>query len=210
MAAVCGKPVYVFRDLMHFLAAQRIVAPGYSTMQDIVGATLAHEQRRLAAIVHDQVGPSAQKALKRLLNDRQGLHEITLLKRDPRDFSNHEIRREVERGEQIRELYRLSQKVLPHLKISNENIKYYASLVDYYSVHRLRQLVEPVVYVYLLCFIQHRYQKLHDNLIQSLIHHVRRHGDDARAAAKEQVYDFRIAANADLPKVGADTQALYR
>ena len=201
-AAVCSKPVYVFRELMHFLAEQRVVAPGYSTMQDMVGGALAYEQRRLAAIVRDQVGPSAQKALKRLLNDRQGLHEITLLKRDPRDFSNHEIRREVERGEQIRELYRLSQKVLPHLKISNENIGYYASLVDYYSVHRLRQLVEPVVYVYLLCFIQHRYQKLHDNLIQSLIHHVRRHGDDARAAAKEQVYDFRIAANADLPKVG--------
>ena len=75
-------------------------------MQDMVGGALAHEQRRLAAIVRDQVDPSAKKALKRLLDDRQGLHEITLLKRDPRDFSNHEIRREVERGEQIRELYR--------------------------------------------------------------------------------------------------------
>ena len=201
-AAVCGKPVYVFRELMHYLASKRIVALGYSTMQDMVGAALAYEQRRLAAIVSDQVNPSAKKALKRLLDDREGLHEITLLKRDPRDFSNHEIRREVERGEQIRKLYRLSQKVLPHLKISNENIGYYASLVDYYSVYKLRRMSEDVVYVYLLCFIQHRYQKLHDNLIQSLMHHVRRHGDDARTAAKEQVYNFRITANADLPKVG--------
>jgi len=201
-AAVCGKPVYVFRELMHYLAAKRIVAPGYSVMQNIVGRALAYEQRRLASIVDEKIGPSAKAALKRLLNDTQDLHEITLLKRDPRDFSNHEIRSEVERGEQIRELYRLSQKVLPHLKISNENIRYYASLVDYYSVYRLRQLTEPVVHVYLLCFIQHRYQKLHDNLIQSLIYHVRRHGEDARAAAKEQVYDFRIAANADLPQVG--------
>ncbi len=201
-ATVCGKPVYVFRELMHYLAAKRIVAPGYSTMQDMVGGAMAYEQCRLAAIVRDQVDPSAKKALKRLLDDREGLHEITLLKRDPRDFSNHEIRREVERGEQIRKLYRLSQKLLPHLKISNENIRYYASLVDYYSVYKLRRMSEDVVYVYLLCFIQHRFQKLHDNLIQSLIHHVRRHGDDARAAAKEQVYDFRIAANADLPQVG--------
>jgi hypothetical protein len=201
-AAVCGKPIYVFRELMHFLAEQRVVAPGYSVMQNIVGGALAYEQRRLAGILDEKTGSSAKAALKRLLEEKQGLYEITLLKRDPRDFSNHEIRREVERGEQIRELYRMSQKVLPQLKISNENIKYYASLVDYYSVYKLRQLVEPVVYVYLLCFIQHRYQKLHDNLIQSLIHHARRHGDDARAAAKEQVYDFRIAANADLPKVG--------
>ena len=98
-ATVCGKPIYVFRELMHYLAEQRIVAPGYSTMQDMIGGALAHEQRRLAAIVHDQIDPSAKEALKRLLEDTQGLHEITLLKRDPRDFSNHEIRREVERGE---------------------------------------------------------------------------------------------------------------
>ena len=201
-ATVCGKPGYIFRELMHYLAEQRVVAPGYSAMQDIVGGALAYEQRRLAGIADDEVDPSAKEALKRLLEDTQGLHEITLLKRDPRDFSNHEIRREVQRGEQTRELYQLSQKLLPHLRISNENIRYYASLVDYYSVYKLRRMSESVVYVYLLCFIQHRYQKLHDNLIQSLLHHVRKHGDDARDAAKELVYSFRVPANADLPKAG--------
>src|ERR1019366_10744257 len=96
-AAVCGRPIYVFRELMHELARQRIVAPAYSTMQDMVGAALTYEQRRLAAIAGDQIDLSAQKDLKNLLDDRQGLHEITLLKRDPRDFSNRENRREVER-----------------------------------------------------------------------------------------------------------------
>ena len=172
-------------------------------MQDIVGGALAYERRRLADIAQNHVDQSAKEALKRLLEDTEGLHEITLLKRDPRDFSNSEIKREVQRGEQMRELYEMSQKLLPHLKISNENIRYYASLVDYYSVYKLRQLNEHVVYVYLLCFIQHRYQKLHDNLIQSLLHHVRKHGDDAKAAAKELVYNFRIATNDDLPKGGA-------
>ena len=97
-ATVCGKPGYIFRELMHYLAEQRVVAPGYSAMQDIVGGALAYEQRRLAGIADDEVDPSAKEALKRLLEDTQGLHEITLLKRDPRDFSNHEIRREVQRG----------------------------------------------------------------------------------------------------------------
>ena len=32
-AAVCGKPVYVFRELMRHLAEQRVIAPGYSVMQ---------------------------------------------------------------------------------------------------------------------------------------------------------------------------------
>jgi len=201
-ATVCGKPIYVFRELMHYLAEQRVVAPGYSAMQDIVGGALAHEQRRLAGIAEDEVDPSAKEALKRLLEDTQGLHEITLLKRDPRDFSNHEIRREVRREEQTRTLYQLSQRLLPHLKISNENIRYYASLVDYYTVYKLRRMSESTVYVYLLCFIQHRYQKLHDNLIQSLLYHVRKHGEGAKQAAKELICDFRVPANADLPKAG--------
>jgi hypothetical protein len=199
-ATVCGKPVYVFRELMRYLADQRIVVPGYSTMQDIIGSALEYEQRRLAAIANDQVDTSAKAALNRLLEDTRGLHEITLLKRDPRDFSNHEIRREVTRGAQMRELYELSQSLLPRLSISNENIRHYASLVDYYSVHRLRQLSQSTAYVYLLCFIHHRYQKLHDNLIQSLLHHVRKHDDDAKVTAKELAADFRVATNADMPR----------
>jgi len=127
-ATVCSKPIYVFRELMHYLAERRVVAPGYSILQNTVGGALAYEQRRLAATANSQADQSSKEALKRLLADTQGLHEITLLKRDPRDFSNHEIRREVERGKQMRELYELSQKLLPHLKISNENIRYYASL----------------------------------------------------------------------------------
>ena len=74
--------------------------------------------------------------------------------------------------------------------------------MDYYSVYRLRQFSEPMAHVYLLCFIQHRYQKLHDNLIQSMIHHVRRHGDDAKEAAKEMVYNVRVATNGDMPMGG--------
>jgi hypothetical protein len=138
--------------------------------------------------VQSHLAQSEDDALKALLGDSQGLYEITLLKRDPRDFSNDEIKSEIGRGDRMRPLYHLAKKLLSHLKISNENVKYYASLVSYYSVHRLRQLSEGMVYVYLLCFVHHRYQKLHDNLIQSLIYHVRRHGDEAKAAAKEQVY----------------------
>jgi hypothetical protein len=59
-----------------------------------------------------------------------------------------------------------------------------------------------MVYVYLLCFIHHRYQRLHDNLIQSLLHHVRKHDDDAREAAREMACDFRLATNADMTKGG--------
>jgi hypothetical protein len=138
--------------------------------------------------------------LHRLVEDSPGLYEITQLKREPRDFSASEIKREIQRGEQINDLYRLAQKLLPELKISNESIKYYASLVSYYSVFRLKQLNEQTVRIYLLCFVYHRYQKLHDNLINCLIYNVRHYHDGAKKAAKERVYVLQRESNEDFDK----------
>jgi TnpA family transposase len=199
-AMVSAKPMYIFRELMHFLAEQRIVAPGYSFMQDTVGQALTHEQDRLSAILSQYLSASDVTNLHRLVEDSPGLYEITQLKREPRDFSASEIKHEIRRGEQIDDLYRLAQKLLPELKISNESIKYYASLVSYYSVFRLKQLNEQTVRIYLLCFVYHRYQKLHDNLINCLMYNVRQYHDGAKKAAKERVYELQKENNEDLDK----------
>ena len=198
--SVFSKPIYVFRELMQYLEAQRIVAPGYSFMQDTVSRALSFEQDRLMTIVSNQVTSSEIEALKRLLSDPVGLYEITRIKREPKDFSLKEIEKEISRGQQIHHLYGLAKRVMPTLNISNESIKYYASLVGYYSVFRLRQLTEQMVYIYLLCFVYHRYQRCNDNLIQSHISNVRRFQDEAKEAAKERVYQYRIEVNDDLQK----------
>lgn len=201
-AKISSKPVYVLRELMQYLNEQRIVTPGYSLLQDTIGQALTHEQDRLITVVRTHVNDSHREALRRLTDDPQGLYEITLLKRDPKDFSLGEIKRELERGEQIQSLYLLAKQLLPLLSISNESIKYYASLVTYYSVFRLKQLDDLLVDIYLLCFVYHRYQRLHDNLINSLIHNDRRYIDQAKSAAKERVYVFQVERNQNLQKAG--------
>jgi TnpA family transposase len=201
-ARVDSKPIYIFRKLTRYLAAQRIVSPAYSVMQDIVGNALNAEQNRLTAVLRRWLGPTDIDRLRILLEDSKGLYEITLLKREPRDFSTHEIDREIDRGREIRDLYELAKTLLPRLDISNESIAYYASLVTYYSVFRLKQLEEWTVYLYLLCFVYHRYQKLHDNLLNTLMYHIRRYEDEAKGEAKERVYDHRIEGNENLDKAG--------
>jgi hypothetical protein len=201
-AMIIAKPVYIFRELIHYLAKQRIVMPGYSSLQDTVSRALSHEQARLIALVQAQLKPFDVEALQQLLADTEGLYEVTQLKREPKDFSVTEIKREIARGERLSHLYWLARALLPELKISNESIKYYASLVGYYSVYRLKALNEWMVYLYLLCFAFHRYQRLHDNLIQCLIYNVRRFSDEAKAAAKERVYELRIENNQNLCKAG--------
>ncbi len=79
-ASVCSKPIYIFRELMHYLSEQNIVAPGYSFMQDTVGQALTYEQKRLTTIVGNHLKPSDVETLRSLLDNSEGLYEITQLK----------------------------------------------------------------------------------------------------------------------------------
>src|SRR5712691_5569930 len=201
-ARISAKPVFVFRELMHSLKEQRIVAPGYSFMQDTVSQALTHEQERVAAVISNRLDRSHREALDRLLEDAPGLYEITQLRREPKDFSAGEITREIRRGEQIRDLYHLAKSLLPDLGLSHESVTYYASLVGDYSVYKLKRFEEATAHVYLLCFVYHRYQRLHDNLMSSLIHHVRRYHEAAKTVAKDRVYASRSEGNEALDRAG--------
>jgi len=201
-ARVCGKPVYVFRELRHHLAEHRLVAPGYSFLQETVSRALLAEQRRLTTLVRQHLMPEESATLRHLLEDAQGRYGITSLKREPRDFGWREMTRELGRGQELRPLYDIASRVLPLLQISHESITYYASLATYYTVFRLKQLDEDLVRIYLLAFAHHRFRRLNDNLINGLIYHVRRYTDAAKAAAKERVYAARIEGNENLHRAG--------
>jgi hypothetical protein len=156
-AKISSQPIYVFRDLLQYVSEQRLVAPGYTVLQDMVSQALTAEEQRLTTILQSQVSAQDRVALDRLFDDSQGLYVITQLKQEPKDFSRGEMRREVARGDVLRPLYHLATRILPQLAISNEGIKEYAALVAYYSVFRLKQLDLWMVYLYLLCFVLHRY-----------------------------------------------------
>jgi len=201
-ARVCAKPVYIFRELWQYLTTQRLVAPGYTVLQELIGKALTEEQQRLSTIVRTHLQPTDLTAFQRLLDDTPGLYALTQLKHEPRDMSVSEIKREIQRGTQMAPLYTLAQRVLPALEISNASITYYASLVHYYSVYKLKRLPVWTTYLYLLCFVVHRYQRLHDHLITSLLSHVRQYTEAAKAAAKERVYTARTESNDTLQKAG--------
>jgi TnpA family transposase len=199
---ISSKPVFVLHDLLHYLANQHIVAPGYTVLQNIVSSALTNEQQRLGKTIQNHLSAEDIEALRLLLTKPRGLHEITRLKKEPKDFGAQEMRREIDRGEQIVTLHNLAQRVLPQLEISSESIKYYASLVGYYSVYQLRRFDQQVAFIYLLCFVYHRYQQMHDNLINCLIYQVRKYNEKARQIAKEQVAAYRAEQARNFAKAG--------
>ena len=137
-----------------------------------------------------------------MLDDQDGLYQITLLKREPKDFSLTQIKQEIERGKQLLPLYQVAKRLLPMLEISNESITYYASLVHYYSVYRLNRFDRWQTYLYLLCFIYHRHQKVQDHLIEGLCFKVREYHEDAKEASKTAILELRMQTNQYVEKAG--------
>jgi TnpA family transposase len=152
--------------------------------------------------VYDRLKKSELEAFERLLAESPGLYEITQLKQEPRNFSLKETKYEIQRGEQLYSFYTIAEKLLPEMEISNESVKYYAALVSYYSVARLKQLNKWTAYIYIICFAHHRYQQHSDNLINCLIAKVRHYSDEAKSVAKERLYECHLEINENFQKAG--------
>ena len=202
LATISTKPIYIFKELMSYLESHRIVIPVYSFMQDIVGKAFADERRRLELLIIQDISEEMKAILNNLLSAEDGLYELTFLKREPKDFSYKEITKEVRKRESLNNLYNLTKGLLPNLFISNENIKYYASLVGYYTVYKLKRMERETVYIYLLCFVFNRFQKINDNLVNTFIYYVSKYIDEAKKVAKEKVYEYKMEGNKYSEDVG--------
>ncbi|MDA0681538.1 MAG: Tn3 family transposase [Proteobacteria bacterium] len=207
-ARISSRPVYVLRDLVDHMRQTRIVLPGYTYLQDLVRRALTFERHRISGALNELISDDDMRLLARLLKDDKGLHAITSIKHQPRDFSHKQLLGEIQRGQQIRDLFAVARRVIDAAGLSTESVRYYASLVDYYTVYKLKRMSTEMVHLYLLCFIQDRYQRLNDNLLSAFCALVSRYADEATAAAKEAVYRHRVEANDDLTQ-GAKILELF-
>jgi len=193
---------YLFDNLLCFLKNNNISIPGYSTFQKIISKVLLEENERLQSIVAKHIPQHVDKALQRLLKNDEQMYGVTILKKDAKGFNYTEVIREIDKKCSSDKLYKFAEKVLPKLEISSQNIAYYASLVDYYSVDKLQALAYEKVRLYLLCYTFYRFQKINDNLVNSFIYHVNNYKKQAKEAAKEMVYKYKIEGNSCFKKVG--------
>lgn len=170
--------------------------------EEVVGKAMTNEQNRLEQAILIGIPEGERKQLDSLLTVEESLYQLTLLKREPKDFSHQEVQKEVEKRILLTDLYQLAARFLPSLHISNENIKYYASLVSYYTIFNLTRMSRETIHAYLLCFISYRYQMVNDNLINTFLYHVNKFIEEAKEAAKEQMAKERLEANQHLTDAG--------
>ena len=194
VAMLSTHPVFILREALKYLTNQRIVSPGYTTMQDMVSRIVTGERRRITDLLGQAMTPLVKTQLEALLQSDEGMYRISMLKHEPKDFSYNELRQEVERRKFFQPLYAFGQTFLGANGLSNESVKYYASMVLFYSVYKLRRMAAPTTRLYLLCFAFHRFRQINDNLVDALIHLIAQYEKQAKLASEQAMQKAIIEA----------------
>lgn len=202
VAMLSAQPVFILRETLQYLVHRRIVAPGYTSLQDMVGRTVAAERLRLTRLLDRALTPELERQLQLLLEADEGMYRISLLKHEPKDTSYGELRQERERGTFFQPLFAFGQAFLASAGLSNESVRYYASLVHFYSVYKLQRMATPTARLYLLCFATHRFRQINDNLIESFIHLVDDYEQQAKVAAEIASVEAMTEATGNLQAAG--------
>ncbi len=121
-------PAFVLTELMALLRQERIVRPGYNTLQAVISEALAAERRRLSEVVEKALDRDAKAALQQLLVREETLSELAQVKQDAKNFGYRMMALEREKRSALAPLYRAAKEALLKLDISQQNVGYYASL----------------------------------------------------------------------------------
>jgi TnpA family transposase len=191
-----NKPIVILRELFLLLEQEKLVFPEYSTVQTIIGHAIIAEEKRLAVCVKNSVPDESVEVLDALLKVDDLAYAITTLKKSPKSFGYKQIQQEISQHKKYYSLYKLAKTLLPKLGLSRQSISYYASLVDHYNAQALGRFPIEKSRLYLLCYLYSRFQKMHDQLIETFLHYVDKYTQEAKAHAKIMVAE----ANKDATK----------
>ena len=145
--------------------------------------------------------PTVATQLDVLLEADEHVYRISALKREAKDFSYKELRQEVARRQFFQPLYVFAHTFLATAGLSNESSKYYASLVKFYTVYKLKAW-RATARLYLLCFAYYRFRQINDNLIEAFIHLVDHYEQQAKQAAEDAMQRAVTEASEHLQAAG--------
>lgn len=185
-----SKPIVLLRELIIYLEQKRIVIPEYTTLQDIIGKAISAEEKRLQALIVNSVPPWVNALLEKLFSANDISYEIAALKQDPKNFNFNQIQREIYKHKTYYPLYEFSKEFLLTLDISRQNVEYYASLITHYHKDGLSKLPQAKSNLYLLCYANHRFQKMNDHLMQSFLHYVDLYSQEAKQYAEKMAAEI--------------------
>ncbi len=184
-------PGFIATELIIWLNANKIIRPGYTTLQELVSRVLSDERQRLGRILAERLDDATIAGLDKLIERDDTLSRLAILRQDARDFGWRQMVHEREKRTILEPLHRKACNILPVLNISQQNLLYYASLANFYTVYDLRNLKQEQTHLYLLCYAWIRYRQFSDNLVDAIFFHMKQLEDESRSVAKQLMADVQ-------------------
>lgn len=176
-------PNFIAHELLDFLQNKKIVRPGYTTLQTLVSTALSQERHRLKSFLQQNLTEEHKQHLDQLLKSENTLSALAALKQDAKSFKPSMMKMERQKHAILESLYDVSQEILPHLSISQQNITHYAHLIHYYTIYDLERFEAERTYLYLLCYVFKRFQQINDNLVEAFIFWVKNLEKEVKATS---------------------------
>ena len=195
-------PGFVATELIIWLNTHKIIRPGYTTLQELVSRVLSDERQRLGRILTEQLDDVTIADLDKLIERDDTLSRLTVLRQDARDFGWRQMIHEREKRAILEPLHRKACDILSALNISQQNLLYYASLANFYTVYDLRNLKPEQTRLYLLCYAWIRYRQFSDNLVDAMLFHMKQLEDESRSVAKQLMADEQEKHRRETSKIG--------
>lgn len=195
-----AEPRELFDRCIQHLSEQKIAIPGYSTLQKIISSSINEEEvalhNKLLAIMTE----ANYQKLYKMANSEEDKPLITPIKQLPRNFLLKEISNEVAIFYQIKEVFPFVKNAIKSLGISNKNINYYGSMVNYYSITKLKRLSKASFSLYLICYLHQRYHQMGDILTNAFIYHVRKLTEEAKQHAHVKLLEDLLGIDKNIKK----------
>lgn len=206
MAALVARrdvtPTFVLIEVLGFLKARQIVRPGYTTLQTVISDVLVAERGRLAQLVEAGLDAGTRAALQDLVMREGTLSELAALKQDAKHFGYKMMVAERQKHATLAPLHTAAKAIVPQLGISQQNTRYYASLVHYYTIFDLRRMTAGQRHLYLLCYAWQRYRQMNDNLVDAFCHGMAQIEQETKEAAEEAYAKAQEKRQREAPRVG--------
>lgn len=203
-AQVWAQPRSLFDRAIEYLSAQQISIPGYSVLQDIISGVVGVSNDQLIRQLEDLISADLASMLSDLVEGNDSL-TLRRLRLSARNFTGSELQKELAVHRHIQTWMPEINRVLSELSISLKNQQYFAERVTYYGAKLKRQ---PIGYqrLYLLCYLQSRWQQALERIADGFVHHIHQRKQKAKIYAREAVYqDWQRAAS----NVGKAAQVLF-
>lgn len=193
------EPRFLFDACTEYLSRNHIAIPKYTVLQQIISEVIKQERKRLSDALKTTISANLTDKLADLVD---GESKLTLkeLKQAAKSFNVSELEKELSVNELIQPWMNEVNQVVSALTLSQKNQQHYATMIDYYSITKLKRFDRVTQQLYLLCYLQERAQINIERLADGFIYHVRKLREKAKVYAKEMAYKDWEGAAANISK----------